>query len=166
MKKVLLHIALVLAVMYGIISAVIILGQESYREVYIREPSENGLILPMPDIVGILLLMVLAAVFWVLLKNAGDYEESGREMAATILFSLVIIFGPAAGRAITAVQNIWYGRQGGASMLAEYSMLKNALQTADPFIKASMVLMLIYAAISIGEKTSIGEKASIRKRFS
>lgn len=158
MKKILLHVALALAVIYGIISAVIILCQESYRDLYFQESSESGLIFPVPDIVKILLMMVLVAVFWVLLKNAEDYEGRSREMAAVILLSLAIIFGPVVNRAITMFQNVLYGRLEGAVMLAQYSMLVSALQTAEPFVRASMVLMLIYASVSIGEKTSIGQE--------
>lgn len=150
MKK-LLNIALVSAVIYGVVEALVVVFQENLFQTVMYDVEQGDFIIPIPDIVGMLIHILLVVVFWNVLQRAKESEKQVREIAAIAVFSIMLIFGTAINNIFMASWRLLYAKQG-VNQFARYSVLQSMLEQGAPIIKFSMLLLIIYAAVMLGRK--------------
>lgn len=153
MKKPILYISLAMSAIYAVAVCLCVVFQKALISGLGGFRAEVDFMIPVADLCSCVIMVVLAVALNLLLLRAADDMRMNMEMAALIVFSILIIFMPWIFSLEQAMQFRYYAYLSGAEVAAAYSVIHMGIATGcNPLLVFSMLLQTIHAGISLGRK--------------
>lgn len=153
MKKPMLYLSLAISVIYALAVCLVVVFQKALIRGLGDFRAEVPFMVPMADLCSCMIMAVLAVVLNLLLLRAADDMRTNMEMAALVVFSVLIIFMPWISNLGQAIQFRYYAYLFSAEAAAAYSLIHIGIVAGcNPFLVFAMLLQIIYAGISLGRK--------------
>lgn len=152
MKKVWLHVSLVLVIVYVFASVMVLLLQRPLKVLWGVSPEiASSSLFPLLQIVGLLVTAGLALLFYFLLLRAADSPKAVTEIAAMVILAVFLFLSPYIQFTVSAIESWWFAASG-AAMIANGSVLSSLLNLVRPISSASYLIMIIFSGVSYGQK--------------
>ena len=151
-SKALLYVAMVFNIVYAFAMVGIFSSQSWIYELAASDLQEQ-VIFPVYNIVEAVVRFATVLVLILLLKGNQEQEDNKTELVAVVVMMIGFMIEPLISIFGNALTSQVYAAMAGAESLVAYGILGVYINFADVLGKASMVFVLVYAAIAYGNKT-------------
>lgn len=152
MKKTVLYISMVMICIYAIAIGFVILGQNFIKEAMGITDISGVFILPAGELLIYLIGTLITILFNILLQKTMEKIQTSMENAVIIISTIWLIICPWILEVLRVFQSMRYSVLGGDSAVADYAVVHNALANCTSILSCAMILLIIFAAISVGSK--------------
>ena len=153
LKKVMLYLSLIMAVVYATAVCLVIVLQEPIRNAQgLNGEGEFPFIIPVPMLIICIVMTAAVVIFNILLMRAAEDMRSNMETAAMIVLSVFIVLMSWIFNLGILIQLPYYMYSVGAMGVAAYNVLQQGITACNPVLVFSMLLQVVHAGISLGRK--------------
>ncbi len=150
-SKTLLHVAMVLDIVYAV-AMIGILSSQNWIYALVTSDLQGQIVFPIYNIVEMVVSFAIIMVLIFLLKENQEQVDNKKELLTIVVLTIALVIGPLISIFGNSLTSQMYGALVGVESVAAYGVLGSYMNFANIFGKAAMVFLLIYAALSYGNK--------------